>query len=309
MNGKKVVDLFSGAGGLACGFEKSGFEIEASFEFWKEAVEILKNNFSHKVVEFDLSEYEKAITAIKEYSPDVIIGGPPCQDFSLAGNREEGARASLTVDFARIISSLKPDMFLFENVARARLSKAYSDMKEIVKSSGYGISEIVIDSYSLGVPQKRKRFFCIGKLGEKDGFMDDHIADYLERHKKNVSVREYFAEMDHSYEFEHYYRHPRTYAARAIFSLDEPSPTIRGVNPTVPKTYRIYEKDSCSDLTQVRNLTFTERSYIQTFPKEFKWTGKKANIEKMIGNAVPPLLAYHLGKMMLEYLENQEQNN
>lgn len=104
---------------------------------------------------------------------------------------------------------------------------------------------------------------------------------------------------------EFYYRHPRSYARRAIFSIDEPSPTIRGVNRPIPKTYQVHPNDACHDLSKVRPLTTIERSQIQTFPRSFVLTGKKADIEQAIGNAVPVNLAKYVAECLKEYISKR----
>ena len=82
----KTIDLFAGCGGLSLGFQNAGFEIVAAYDFWKPAVDVYRNNFtSHSIYQMDLSNVDAAISHIKPFSPDIIIGGPPCQDFSQAG--------------------------------------------------------------------------------------------------------------------------------------------------------------------------------------------------------------------------------
>ena len=100
----KVVDLFCGIGGLSLGFENSGFEIVSAYDFWDKAINVYSKNFSHPAVQFDLSDEANASITISRFKPDVIIGGPPCQDFSSAGTRQEGFKANLTVSFARIVA-------------------------------------------------------------------------------------------------------------------------------------------------------------------------------------------------------------
>ena len=99
----RTVDLFSGCGGMSLGFQSAGYNIVAAFENWPAAIECYKQNFKHPVIETDLSIVDEAIIRIKKYQPDLIIGGPPCQDFSNAGNRTEGERAELTHSFAKIM--------------------------------------------------------------------------------------------------------------------------------------------------------------------------------------------------------------
>ena len=117
-----------------------------------------------------------------------------------------------------------------------------------------------------------------------------------------MTVRDYLGD---SLGIEHYYRHPRNYSRRAVFSIDEPSPTIRGVNRPVPPNYKPHPNDSAKVGPGIRPLSTLERSYIQTFPKDFVFKGPKTELEEMIGNAVPVKLAEHVAKAILEYERDQ----
>lgn len=282
----KTVDLFAGCGGLSKGFENAGFELVGAFEFWEAAAKCYRENFSHPVYSTDLSDTKTAIEQIIALKPDVIIGGPPCQDFSHAGKRIEAGRASLTDAYAEIVSSVHPRYFVMENVDRAQQSHAYKNAREKLKRAGYGLTEVVLDASLCGVPQKRKRFFCIGILGDEDGFAIEYIREHMATEPK--TLRDYFGD---SLDFEYYYRHPRNYNRRAIFSIDEPAPTMRGVNRPVPKGYPGHPNDACPLNDSIRALTTLERALIQTFPADYKWTGSKTDMEQMIGNAVPVKLA------------------
>lgn len=107
---------------------------------------------------------------------------------------------------------------------------------------------------------------------------------------------------------EYYYRHPRSYARRGIFSIYEPSPTIRGVNRPVPKGYTKHEGDPIEVSEKVRPLTTKERSLIQTFPENFILNGSKTDLEQMIGNAVPVKLGEYVANCINEYISNRQQN-
>jgi DNA (cytosine-5)-methyltransferase 1 len=85
----KTVDLFCGCGGMSLGFQNAGYDINLSVDSWDKAIGVYKANFSHDVESIDLTNEEKAIDRIKMLSPEIIIGGPPCQDFSSAGKRDE----------------------------------------------------------------------------------------------------------------------------------------------------------------------------------------------------------------------------
>lgn len=296
-----TVDLFAGCGGMSLGFQNAGFNLVAVFEFWDIAAKCYEENFNHPVFKSDLSNVKSAVEQIRRFSPELIIGGPPCQDFSHAGKRVESSRASLTESYAKIIENIKPQYFVMENVDRAQKSKAFEKAENIFKNAGYGLTKIVLDASKCGVPQKRKRFFCIGALGKDDDFMKKNLESGLSQ--KSTTLRDYFGD---TLDFEYYYRHPRNYNRRAIFSIDEPAPTIRGVNRPVPKGYPGHPNDACPISENVRALTTLERSLIQTFPATFKWCGNKTEMEQMIGNAVPVKLAEYVALKLKQYIISQE---
>ena len=234
----------------------------------------------------DLTQVDEAIAQIKPYNVDGIIGGPPCQDFSHAGKRVEASRAELTECYARIVTGIAPHFFIMENVDRAQKSSAYKIARQIFKDAGYGLTEIVLDASLCNTPQKRKRFICFGIKGADDGFAENLILGKMS--SKPMTLRDYFGD---SLGFEYYYRHPRNYSRRAVFSIDEPAPTMRGVNRPIPKGYPGNPNDACPISDKVHALTSKERAIIQTFPANFAWVGTKTEVEQMIGNAVPVNLA------------------
>ena len=132
-NKYKAVDLFCGCGGMSLGFQEAGFKISSAFDNWDPAVQIYKQNFNHPIHQIDLLE-PIAIEMIAKDSPDIIIGGPPCQDFSISGKRDfEGKRANLTIRFAEIVSTLKPQWFVMENVYNIEKSPVLpTDRKSVV---------------------------------------------------------------------------------------------------------------------------------------------------------------------------------
>lgn len=293
----KVVDLFCGCGGLSLGFENAGMDVVAAFDNWADALAVYRNNFSHPAIRADLMNVEDSVKAILPYNPDMIIGGPPCQDFSPAGKRnEDNGRGDLTVCYARIISEIKPQWFVMENVERILKTQKLQDALKIFKTAGYGLTYTVLNAALCGVPQKRKRFVMIGKIGADDDFMKSTLLEKLSDHE--MSVAEYFGD---KLKIKYYYRHPRSYARRGIFSTDEPSATIRGVNRPMPKGYTLHPGDPVKSLVGIRPLTSLERSMIQTFPEDFDFDGTKTNIEQMIGNAVPVNLGYYIADAIFRY--------
>lgn len=286
----RVIDLFSGCGGMSLGFQNAGFQIVAAYDNWQPAIDIYQRNFQHPIFKKDLST-EDVVSELKGYSPDMIIGGPPCQDFSIAGKREfRGKRANLTLKYGHIVSEVRPQWFVMENVYNIEKSPIFEEVLAIFKSAGYGITKHVWDASYMGVPQMRRRYFVIGKLGEKDDFLLEKLLSGLS--KERMTVRKYFEGKPFNAEF--IYQHPRTYKRRAIFSADEPLSTIRSVNRPIPSNYVIHPADKTSDLSKVHVLTTKERSYIQTFPDSFEFVGVTSAIEQAIGNAVPVRMAEYV---------------
>lgn len=291
----RLVDLFCGCGGMSLGFQEAGFDVIEAFDNWKPALDTYSSNFDHPVTAMDLSDAEKVSEYIDNLHPDIIIGGPPCQDFSIAGKREfRGKRANLTLAYARTIQNLHPIWFVMENVYNIQKSPVFQEAIDIFKRSGYGLTIRILDASLMGVPQARKRCFVIGKVGAEDDFLGASIDSKLA--KKPTTLRDYLGD---SLGTQYYYMHPRSYNRRAIFSIDEPSSTIRGVNRPMPATYKFHPADKCTDASQIRPLTSEERSFIQTFPKGYIFKGSGAQIEQQIGNAVPVKMAKFVGEIII----------
>lgn len=294
----RTVDLFAGGGGLSLGFINTGYSIVAAFDNWSPACRFYNVNFkTHPIIESDLSSND-AISEIEKCKPNIIIGGPPCQDFSSAGKRNENlGRANLTISFANIINAVRPPFFVMENVDRALKSKAFATAKNLFKEAGYGLTVKILDASFCGVPQLRKRLFVIGQKGGTDNFLSTLLDKHLS--KKPMTLRDYFG---NTLAIEHYYRHPRSYKRRGVFSIDEPSPTIRGVNRPIPKGYPGHPGDTFPIAKNVRPLTTKERSLIQTFPESFILHGSKTEVEQIVGNAVPVKLAEYVAQCLKEYI-------
>jgi len=162
-----TIDLFCGCGGLSLGFQKAGFQIVRAFDNWDKAINIYNSNFqTHKSELIDI--YNLKPEYIKSFHPDVIIGGPPCQDYSSAGMQDETkGRANLTLRFAELVCEVKTKWFVMENVDRILKSSTLPKAIKLFKDTGYALTQVVLDASLCGVPQKRKRFFLIGELERK----------------------------------------------------------------------------------------------------------------------------------------------
>jgi DNA (cytosine-5)-methyltransferase 1 len=187
---------------------------------------------------------------------------------------------------------------VFENVYNIERFPTVTQLKQMLTDAGYGITTQILDASRCGVPQKRKRFFLIGKLGEVDNFLGETLMSGLA--DKQMTLRDYLGD---SLNTEYYYMHPRSYNRRAVFSVDEPAATIRGINRPIPENYKRHHADKADVGDGVRALSTRERGYIQTFPDSFNLPGAKTDVELAIGNAVPPALAKYVGKCIMHYSE------
>ena len=166
----KIVDLFSGAGGLSLGFEAAGFEPVLAVDFWEKAIITYNHNHKFKVgIHKDIKEIDEGFLRekLKENfeSIDGVIGGPPCQGFSIAGQRIiDDERNELYRDYFKIVAILKPKFFLIENVT-GLLSFANGAVKDDIekrsKELGYSLRVKVLNAAQHGVPQYRKRAFFV----------------------------------------------------------------------------------------------------------------------------------------------------
>jgi DNA (cytosine-5)-methyltransferase 1 len=165
-----VVDLFSGCGGLSTGFERAGFEIVGSYENWKPAIETYKKNFNHtpRLVELNNNCDLPHST--------VIIGAPPCQGFSSAGQRHASdERNTLVSTFSGLVARHKPLAFVFENVEgflTQSNGRFVFDLLEPLIEAGYRIHLRKVNAAHYGIPQHRKRVLAIGGLGWDPTFPD-----------------------------------------------------------------------------------------------------------------------------------------
>ncbi len=296
----RVVDLFSGCGGMSLGFEQAGFKIVGAFDNWDPAVTIYKKNFKHPIFKVDLSQ-DDASLAVEKLKPDLIAGGPPCQDYSIAGKRTLGKRANLTIRFAEIVTTVRPTWVIFENVYNIERFSTLPKMKKMLSDAGYGYSSMVLDASRCGAPQKRQRYILVGKLNEKDGFLDSIIKNGLS--SKQMTVRDYLGD---TLRTQYYYMHPRSYNRRAVFSIDEPASTIRGINRPIPDNYKRHPADKADISEGVRALTTRERGLLQTFPAGFEFPGAKTDVELAIGNAVPPALARYVANCINQWINENK---
>jgi DNA (cytosine-5)-methyltransferase 1 len=333
----KLVTFFAGAGGLDLGFSRAGFDVIWANEYDKQIWETYEEN--HKGVYLD----RRSITNIpSDEVPecDGIIGGPPCQSWSEAGAlRGIGdKRGRLFYDFIRILADKQPKFFLAENVSGMLLSRhneALNNIKEMFKQCGYNLSFKMLNVSDYGVPQDRKRVFFVGyrsDLGIEFKFPEpttknikitlkqtiwDLKDNALPARSLNYSNGENCEFLNHEYMIGGF---STIYMSRnRVRNWDDVSFTIQAggrhapIHPQAP-LMEFVEKDkrifSPNQEHLYRRLSVRECARIQTFPDDFKFFYSNVTAGyKMIGNAVPVLMAEILANKIIEDLSNIDDTN
>jgi len=398
------IDLFAGCGGLTDGFEQTNKYIPHAFVEWdKNASNTLKHrlktkwkikNTDDKVLHFDIQRMDELLNGfdddeygqhiglkqlIKDTNIDIIIGGPPCQAYSIAGrvqdknNMKCDYRNYLFENYLKVVKEFKPKLFVFENVQGILSAKPdginiIDRIRDDFKKEGYEIATdlrkiALLDSSDYGVPQIRKRVIIIGVNKEQTShnpkeILNDFYLNILPSLKvnKKITVKEAIGDLEPLYPLndneklnykkvshnnKSYIKNhkPRFHSKRDIEIFNELAYDVQNGSKKYPdvnslkqlyyeKTgkkssfhkYNVlaYEKQSNTipahlykdglrhihpDYKQSRSITPREAGRLQTFDDDFEFIGSQGACYKMIGNAVPPLLAKKIAQSVDILLE------
>jgi DNA (cytosine-5)-methyltransferase 1 len=376
------IDLFCGCGGFSLGMERAGFDVLAAIDFNPEAISVYRANFPTvpHVLEKDLTAFPPRelarLTGADEV--DVIVGGPPCQGFSLVRQRDganhgkrlvEDKRRHLYREFLRYVESFRPKVFVMENVLGIRSAAGgmyFTRVQKEARAIGYRVHSQIEEAHALGVPQKRQRQLIIGTRRDLPGYFRTEL-EAAPRAVPSPSlgaaicdlppVRAGGGEESMDYDLERRRVHVKKYGTRYLhgtLEVDRASRLTahrarphsdrdlrdfarlhegehcaaamkRGVRfefpydkETFKDRYKRQHRDKpCSTIvahlskdglmfihpTQNRSLTPREAARIQSFPDWFGFPVHRTHQFRMIGNAVPPLVAEAVGLAVNSYLE------
>lgn len=304
----RIVSLFSGAGGLDLGLIKAGHNVIWANDIDKDAVETYRNNIGNHIICEDI----KNISVVDIPDSDVVVGGFPCQGFSVANLRRnvDDDRNSLYLFFKQIVEVKQPKFFIAENVKGILSLEKGSVIKQIVEDfagAGYLVDVHKVNMADYGVPQHRERVILIGQrkdISNKMLFVFPKQTNFKDQEPKWISIREAIGELpdvginngDPNNVCSSYKVVLRNFTAHRATDPDKPSPTILARGNGKGGVCAIPHYNG------LRRLSVRESATIQTFPVDFIFYGKLGSCYRQIGNAVPVRFGFLLGES-LNHLE------
>jgi DNA (cytosine-5)-methyltransferase 1 len=326
-----AVDLFAGAGGFSLGASEAGFEVVAAVDKWTPALRTYERNFEHRVLDCDLAiESPAALRRELGLCPgdlDLLIGGPPCQGFSIQRIGEDSdSRNDLVPAFGRAIEEFAPRLFVMENVRGllGRRGRPYLDsFIELITGAGYEVEVHEVNARDYGVPQARKRVFVCGVRNDSPGFvfpepthpepvsvwdaihdlpsrpldLSPDPSDALHRRTRLSDLnKERLRHIPPGGGFEDLPKHLRVRCHRQGAAKIGHRYVYGRLDPEVPAgtitaRFDSFTRGKFAHPFEDRNITLREGARLQTFPDTHEFVGTQEEIAALIGNAVPPRLA------------------
>jgi DNA (cytosine-5)-methyltransferase 1 len=303
----KVVSLFSGVGGLDMGFIRAGHEVVWANDIDADAVSTYKNNVGDHIIHDSIENIHS--DNIPEC--DMIIGGFPCQGFSVANMKRHvsDSRNELYQHMLRVIKDKKPAFFLAENVKGLTTLDKGKVLEMIIadfEKNGYKVQFKVLNAADYGVPQKRYRVIIIGVRCDVNiniEFPEPTHSDpsYVSSSslKPWISIGDALKDIPEPEEAHQLYNHTYSkyklrfngYLGHRWIDPDKPAPTVTARGDNKGGVVVLHHPNNH------RRMSARELACTQSFPLSFIFTGNRSSIYRQIGNAVPPDMAYALAKV------------
>jgi len=302
-----VVSMFAGCGGMDFGFlggfdflgkhyDKTRFNIVWANEINPAACEVYKTNVGDHIVEGDIND---VMDTLPSYA-DVVIGGFPCQDISINGKMRgiKGARSGLYVTMVEAVRRIQPKVFVAENVGGLLLKQNKSSLDKILEDFGklgYKVHHALYLASEYGVPQTRERVFIVGTREDMPEFVPPNpVPDSSITAKEAISDLE---PLEANKEFSH------------IWSLAKVSGE-QGNRRLIAERSGYTIRAECHGnihfhYSLPRRISMREAARIQSFPDTFRFLPKLRETERQIGNAVPPVLAWHVAQAVEAVIERE----
>lgn len=333
----KVVSLFSGCGGLDLGFlgdfkflgkeyKRSLFDITWANDIYPQACETYRHNFGNHIFQGDISDID--INMIPK-DADVVIGGFPCQDFSVAGKRQgiTVKRGQLYLEMKKVIEHIMPKVFVAENVEGLvsmedgiildTIKNDFQSISNDEQNYSYDVTHYLLHAADHGVPQIRKRVFIVGVRSDLNVSFDKPEPTHNENNW--VTAKEAIDDLWGKENYPNIHNHSQISKAKFYpgkrlqgntkIKADAPSITIRAEHHgNIEAHYRSINGNDDTDMSSWRRLTVRECARLQSFPDNFEFKGAATHTYKQIGNAVPPVLGWHIAQAVQQTLIKAEEN-
>ncbi|HKR05452.1 MAG TPA: DNA cytosine methyltransferase [Bacteroidia bacterium] len=324
----KALSLFSGGGGLDLGVSLAGFEVKFSSDVEEQLCETIKFNFPNAcVLTEDVRKLKgkaiRKLSGVNEF--DLLIGGPPCQAFSILGKREsfDDPRGQLAYEYVRLVKEIQPNAFLFENVTgllTLNKGKDWEVFKDfLIGETGYTIFHTVLNSADFGIPQIRKRVFIVGFKKNVKDFSFPKPTHFNPDDLGNLFYSEEFKWLPSKYALEkaeglpnhekriHGDRVAKRYSVIPQGDRDKIDRTDR-INSALPSgTVLVGSKAGGGrpfiHPKEPRHITVREAARLQSFPDWYVFKNTGTWQYRAVGNAVPPLLAKLIAEQIAASLQ------
>lgn len=320
-NNLTVSSLFSGIGGLDLGFIYSGYNVIWANDFEKNAVESYKENVSQNIVLGDITEIYDEVP-----QSDVLIGGFPCQPFSLMGKQKgfDDERGTLFFTIQRILElhEQKPKILVLENVKNLLThdkGKTFKKMKEILEKLGYIVHAKVLNTRDYGLPQNRRRVFVVCFLKSEFG----EVAQNYKYPEQKVLSKSVYDLLDRDVDKKYFlsYKILPTILSNGssnYYSKSEIGLSVaRPLTATMHKMHRANQDNYYEDfenrrkftdtderpISSVRRLTPNECRKLQGFPSDWKYNVSDTQLYKQFGNAVSVNVSYAVAQSINKFLK------
>ena len=341
----KAIDLFAGCGGFSTGFIQAGFEITHAVEFDKSIAQTYALNHPNTTVIVEDIKNVDDNNLFAKNSADVIIGGSPCQGFSMAGARIrrssqflDDPRNYLFKHYLSIVKRVRPQVFVFENVKGIQTmnkGEIFAEIINLFNGAGYHLHYEVFKMREFGIPQTRERVIIIGSLSPWNypGIINKvkhHVQSIHPDFFAPVTVWEKISDLEHmpTNGTANIANHTATNHAKVAIdrmkkiesgnnftSLNEDIKSVHSGSygrlekdkpaPTITTRFDTPSGGKFTHPTLDRTITPREAARLQSFDDTFVFTGSKTSICKQIGNAVPPKVAYFLAEVVKELLSHE----
>lgn len=337
-----AIDLFCGAGGMSLGLQQAGFSVVCAADVWRIAVDTYEQNFAHPVICTDLASCSaselKHLSGIGDLPVDIVVGGPPCQGFSIQRiGPDADYRNNLVFEFARLVTEIAPTFFMMENVPGLLGKRGHlvlDSFFERIDAAGYEAEAHIVNAADYGVPQIRRRVIVFGWKRGKGRPISLPLPTHSSQTHATVwdGIGDLPAPTAPG-------RHPAADPMHRVGRLSELNqqrlkhippgggmqdlPVELRVNchksgaenighryvygrlapdrpaSTITAGFDSFTRGRFAHPREDRNITLREGARLQSFPDSFRFAGNQEEIAAQIGNAVPPRLAQVLAGAFL----------